>query len=96
MRLVLALVRLNDLVFGNQTYRALLATATAGRLGAVAYLSYRAIEPEAGSEKPFDLSSDMIEARWREGANDMTWALERIESMRPGTVTSVRRPARAA
>lgn len=49
-----ALERKNDLVFGNQTYRALLATATAGRLGAVAYLSYRAIEPEAGSEKPFD------------------------------------------
>jgi NTE family protein len=86
-----ALARKNDLLFGNQTYRALEAYASSGRLGAVVYLSYRAPEFEADSEKPFDLSAESINARWIEGYRDMNCALGRTDSIRPGTVTPIRR-----
>jgi NTE family protein len=73
-----ALARKNDILFGNQTMQRLQLLSAAGRIGPVAYLSYRPSDEEAGPEKTFDLSRSTIAGRWAAGAADMRAALERI------------------
>ncbi len=76
-----ALARKNDLIYGNQTLRALELLmrdrAQAGRASGqnIFYLSYRPTPAEAGSERAYDYSGDSIEARWQSGASDMSRAI---------------------
>jgi NTE family protein len=91
-----AIARKTDLVFGNQTYlrleayrRELLLREEIARLRdhatvrkRVVLLSYQPTAEEAGSERPFDLSSDSVQQRWRSGEADMECALDLI-STRP-------------
>jgi NTE family protein len=81
-----ALARKNDLLFANQTMQRLDAWNQAGRLKRVLYLSYRACDQEAGSEKTFDLSRRMVESRWASGAHDMedAWATLQRDVRSPG------------
>jgi NTE family protein len=76
-----ALARKPDLIYGNQTLRALELLmrdrAQAGRASGqnIFYLSYRPTPTEAGSERAYDYSGDSIEARWQSGASDMSRAI---------------------
>jgi NTE family protein len=76
-----ALARKNDLIYGNQTLRALellmedrLKTDRSSKQNII-YLSYRSRPGEAGSERVYDFSSDTIDARWQSGASDMSQAI---------------------
>jgi NTE family protein len=76
-----ALARKNDLIYGNQTLRALELLMDdrqkAGRSSKqnIIYLSYRPRPGEAGSERVYDFSSDTIDARWQSGTSDMSQAV---------------------
>jgi NTE family protein len=76
-----ALARKNDLIYGNQTLRALellmeyRRKADRSSKQNIIYLSYRPRPEEAGSERLYDFSSDTIDARWQSGASDMSQAI---------------------
>jgi NTE family protein len=76
-----ALARKNDLIYGNQTLRALeiLTRERTGAEGAhnqaIYYLSYRPSQREAGPSRSYDFSSDSIDARWQAGDKDMSKAI---------------------
>jgi NTE family protein len=70
-----------DLIFGNQTRRALAALAREYRFRPgrpdvkLVHLAYRAPAHEAGPEKPFDYSRQALSERWAAGAADMEYAV---------------------
>ncbi len=92
-----ALQRKNGLLFGNETYARLDIyrkhwEKSAQDAPSVLYLSYRPTREEAGPEAPFDFSRISARDRWREGELDGLEALERLKSsLRPGSVTAIRR-----
>ena len=76
-----AAARRLDLLFGNQTRRALSALAREYRFRPgrpkvkMLHLAYRAPAHEAGPEKQFDYSRQALSERWAAGAADMEYAL---------------------
>jgi hypothetical protein len=89
-----ALARKSDLLFANQTYlrlaayrRELLLRNEIARLKQkgepgsqtlILLLSYQPSAEEAGSGRPFDLSPDSGQQRWRSGEADMEEALGQL------------------
>jgi NTE family protein len=70
-----------DLIFGNQTRRALNALEREYRYRSgrpkvtLLHLAYRAPAHEAGPEKPFDYSRQALAERWAAGFGDMEYAI---------------------